>query len=172
MIGIVGGIVVLGVLGFFVLSGGQGAEEETTDTMSTTGNEEADAMEMETGDGMAMIEDETELVEAEKLVSSVLAAYDEQAVSEAAEDGQAVLFFHATWCPTCKSATEDLQARSDEIPADVTIFRADFDTEDELKRKYNIVMQDTFVQVDPDLNEITQWNSGGEGVDALLARIQ
>jgi len=33
-------------------------------------------------------------------------------------------------------------------------------------------MQDTFVQVDKNGDEITKWNSGGEGIKTLLANIE
>ena len=38
--------------------------------------------------------------------------------------------------------------------------------------RYGIVMQDTFVQVDAEGEEITKWNSGGAGVSSLLSNIK
>lgn len=88
------------------------------------------------------------------------------------DDKKAVIFFHASWCATCKAASEDFQANIDKIPTDVTILKADYDTETELKKKYGVVMQDTFVQVDRTGNELSKWNSGGEGIKTLLANIR
>ncbi len=90
--------------------------------------------------------------------------------SSTENDGKAVLFFAAlAWCPSCQVADKDIQANFDKVPSDVTILKVDYDTAKDLKQKYAITMQDTFVQVDSQGDEITRWNSGGQGVQALLA---
>jgi len=81
-----------------------------------------------------------------------------------------VLFFAAlAWCPSCQAADRDFKAHFDKVPKDVTILKINYDTAKELKQKYSIIMQDTFIQVDSQGKEITRWNSGGHGVEALLA---
>ncbi|MGV2289726.1 thioredoxin family protein [Trinickia sp. YCB016] len=63
-----------------------------------------------------------------------------------AEGKPVVVYFHATWCPTCKiqqpivdrlSASADLK--------DVTLFEADYDKEVALKRALHVTQQSTFV---------------------------
>jgi len=99
--------------------------------------------------------------------------YSEANLAQAiSEDGKAVIFFHAGWCPTCQAASKDFEANKEQIPSDVTILKADYDTETELKTKYGVVMQDTFVQVDADGEVLSTWNSGGEGIKSLLANVQ
>lgn len=99
--------------------------------------------------------------------------YSEEALSFAIEEGKRpVLFFHANWCPQCIAAAKDLNANVDQIPEDVTILKADYDTEIALKQKYRIVYQDTFVQLDSDMQEVSKWNSGGEGIKTLLENLQ
>lgn len=99
--------------------------------------------------------------------------YSPEALAAAvADDKKAVIFFHASWCPTCKAASEDFQANSNQIPSDVTILKADYDAETELKKKYGVVMQDTFVQVDNNGDAIATWNSGGKGIKTLLANVK
>ena len=71
-----------------------------------------------------------------------------------------VYFFHAKWCPTCKAANEEFLSRASEIPADVVLFKTDYDTERELKKKYTITYQHTFVLVDENGNELKKWNGG------------
>lgn len=88
--------------------------------------------------------------------------YSEQALAEATQDGgRAVLFFHADWCPTCRAAEQDILSKLDQIPDDLTILKTDYDTERELKKKYQVVVQHTFVQVDQNGNEVTKWSGGG-----------
>ena len=97
--------------------------------------------------------------------------YSEANLAKATEnDGKAVLFFAAlAWCPSCQAADKDIQANFSKVPSDVTILRVDYDTAKDLKQKYAITMQDTFVQVDGNGEEVTRWNSGGQGVKALLS---
>jgi len=57
-----------------------------------------------------------------------------------------VLHIHAVWCPTCKAQ----QAVLDELMPmaefkDLTVFRADFDKETALLRKYKVRNQSTFI---------------------------
>ncbi|NCS87109.1 hypothetical protein CO050_00135 [Candidatus Roizmanbacteria bacterium CG_4_9_14_0_2_um_filter_38_17] len=63
---------------------------------------------------------------------------------------------------------QSVQTNFGKIPSDVTILKTDYDTATDLKAKYNITMQDSFVQVDNEGNEISKWNSGGEGIKILL----
>ncbi len=72
-----------------------------------------------------------------------------------------VFFFHAFWCPTCKVANEEFMSSQDRIPEDAVLLKTDYDTEQELKSKYGITYQHTFVLVDTDGNEIRKWNGGG-----------
>lgn len=73
-----------------------------------------------------------------------------------ANDGTVVLFFHAAWCPSCRSLENDINASLSDIPADTHILKLDYDTEAELKRKYGVVRQHTLVVVDASGNEITK----------------
>ncbi len=96
--------------------------------------------------------------------------YSSDALTKVA--GRAVIFFKASWCSSCRAADQDFRAHFDKVPSDVTILRADYDTETALKQKYNVTSQDTFVQVDKQGNYVTQWNSGGQGVNTLLNNIK
>lgn len=97
--------------------------------------------------------------------------YSPTAVAEATTDqGKAVLFFHAAWCPTCKAAERDFLQNMSNLPENLTIIKVDYDSENELKKKYAVTYQHTFVQVDADGQEITRW-SGGESRE-LIQRLQ
>ena len=80
---------------------------------------------------------------------------------DAARGKKRVYFFHATWCPTCKAAHEELTGNPEGIPEDVMVFKTDYDSERELKKKYGITSQHTFVLVDEDGTELKKWNGGG-----------
>ena len=71
-----------------------------------------------------------------------------------------VLFFHATWCSTCKAADRDITKNLSNIPEDLVIIKTNYDKEGELKKKYNVTYQHTFVVVDDQGNEVTKWNGG------------
>jgi thiol-disulfide isomerase/thioredoxin len=71
--------------------------------------------------------------------------------------GTVVLFFHATWCPTCKATEENLNADPASIPEGLAIVKVDFDNSDDLRQQYGVTTQHTFVQVDADGNELAKW---------------
>jgi thioredoxin 1 len=79
---------------------------------------------------------------------------------EAALGKKRVLFFYASWCPTCRPADRDFQTYIDQIPKDVVLFQVDYDTERELKTQYSITYQHTFVLVDDSANTVKIWNGG------------
>lgn len=84
----------------------------------------------------------------------------EELASAQKSDQKVVLFFHAGWCPTCKEADKNFKSNPEKIPSDVTVLKVDYDSEKELKAKYNVTYQHTFVQVDDNGEMITTWNSG------------
>lgn len=58
-----------------------------------------------------------------------------------------VLFFHAGWCPQCHMLEKSIEQSG--VPDNMAIFKVDFDTAHQLKNKYGVTMQTTFVEVDP-----------------------
>ena len=100
-------------------------------------------------------------------------SYSEENLKKATQNnGRAIIFFHAGWCSTCTEAEKDLKSNFDKVPKDITILKTDYDTSEQLKTKYGVVSQDTWVQVDAEGNEISKWNSGGEGVSSLLTNLK
>jgi thiol-disulfide isomerase/thioredoxin len=80
-----------------------------------------------------------------------------------------VLFFHATWCPSCKSADKSLSSSA--IPDWLTILKLDYDSNTELKQKYKVLSQHTFVQVDNKWNMIKKW-SASRNIEGILQKIK
>lgn len=66
----------------------------------------------------------------------------------ASTKGTKVLFFHAPWCPQCRALHEDI--KNSAIPNGVTIVKVDYDSHQDLREKYGVTLQTTFVLVDDD----------------------
>ncbi|MBT9255306.1 thioredoxin family protein [Phycicoccus sp. KQZ13P-1] len=95
------------------------------------------------------------------------AEYTEQAASRAGT--KVVYFFHATWCPTCW-ATEKAIARGG-IPDGLTVVKVDFDSEGDLRKKYGVTTQHTFVQVDASGAEVAKWTGSKDGAEILAKTV-
>ncbi len=91
--------------------------------------------------------------------------YSKAALDESS-DKRRVLYFYATWCPTCKVANEDFTKNPGKIPEDVVVIRTNYNDpntdqeEKDLAKKYGITYQHTFVQIDSQGKEVTKWNGG------------
>ena len=91
-------------------------------------------------------------------------------------DKRRVLYFYATWCPSCKVANEDFTANPNKIPEDVVVIRTNYNDpntdqeEKDLAKKYGITYQHTFVQIDEQGKQITKWNGGD--TDELVTNIK
>lgn len=79
--------------------------------------------------------------------------YSAESVDSALASGKKVaLFFHATWCPSCKTLDKTLSAET--VPSDVVVFKVDYDSSTELKKKYGVTGQHTIVTLDASKNKI------------------
>lgn len=96
--------------------------------------------------------------------------YDESKLINA-ETGKVVIFFNASWCPSCRALKSDIEANLSNIPAGTTILSADYDTYTDLKKKYGVTTQHTLVQVDSNGDQIAKW-SGGSTLETVLNKIQ
>lgn len=112
---------------------------------------------------------------AEKKDTSRYVEYSKSVLDQAV-DKRRVLYFYATWCPSCKTANEDFMANSNKIPKDVIVIRTNYNDpntdqeEKDLAKKYGITYQHTFVQIDSTGKEIAKWNGGQ--TDELTANIK
>ncbi len=74
-------------------------------------------------------------------------------------DSKKVYFFHATWCSVCQGIDKEIKADISRIPSGVTLIKTDFDSATNLRKKYGVTLQYTFVQVDNNGNEVAQWSA-------------
>ncbi len=164
---IIGGIVVVLIAGGVYVSMNKSDDammDKTTDGSSssmedknTTGEDDSmmqssDTDVMDVGDGM-MKSGAYEAYAPEKLVR--------------AETGDVVLFFHASWCPSCRGLNADIEINLSAIPSGVSILKVDYDTESEMKKKYGVTYQHTLVQVNADGTLIKKW-SGSPTLDNIV----
>lgn len=95
---------------------------------------------------------------------------------DAAAGKRRVLFFYASWCPTCIPADKSFAENTASLPADVVVLRVNYndpdtdDAENALAEKYGITYQHTFVQIDGEGNEVTKWNGGA--IEELISNLK
>jgi thiol-disulfide isomerase/thioredoxin len=66
-----------------------------------------------------------------------------------------LLFFHAPWCPQCRAIEKSIETGG--VPEDVTVFKVDYDSNQELRQKYGVTLQTTFVKIDGKNNKIESY---------------
>jgi pentapeptide MXKDX repeat protein len=156
IIGVV--VVVILIVGVGIYSSGNSTK--TNDTMVQ--KEQMEKEEMEKNEAMKddVMKDE---VVAEGDTMKKMGSYEAYSPEKVAraETGDVVLFFHASWCPSCRGLNSDIESNSSAIPEGLSILKLDYDRETELKKKYGVTTQHTLVQVDKDGNLIKKWSGGG-----------
>ena len=126
------------------------------------------AMEKKAEEEAMMKKDEAAAMEKDKMASEgdamskhgsyvTLADYNKDPSKYA--DSKKVYFFHASWCPICQGIDKEINADMTKIPAGVTLIKTDFDSSTDLRQKYGVTTQYTFVQVDSSGNETAQWSA-------------
>lgn len=95
-----------------------------------------------------------------------LAAYEQD--GKQARGTAVVLFFHAPWCPDCRRAQASLER--DGVPEGLTVVKVDFDSRQDLRQRYGVTQQHTFVQVDPSGELIKRWTGSATGA-AIKAQV-
>jgi thiol-disulfide isomerase/thioredoxin len=91
-----------------------------------------------------------------------LGAYEADAATFHAA-GDVVLFFNASWCPTCQAAVRSLEA--DGVPAGLTVVSVDYDSATDLRKAYGVTVQHTYVQVDEAGRQQAKWTGSVSGQD-------
>lgn len=97
---------------------------------------------------------ERKIVKDDKKDNSWYLDYSKERLKNSSKEN-IVLFFHADWCSSCRSFEK--QVLTEKIPEDILILKVNYDKENELRRKYNIVTQTSFVLVDSDWNLKKRW---------------
>ncbi|MDQ3008868.1 MAG: thioredoxin family protein [bacterium] len=158
-------VVVVAVLGIGAFTLSQ-EPSQSDSTIPTDGMVKKDDTTMEKTDDKML---------GDKLMSSRYLEYSNAAFDNASSNRR-VLFFYASWCPTCRPADANFKENESKIPEDVTLFRVNYNDsetdqeEKDLAKKYAVTYQHTYVQVDGTGKEITKWNGGQ--LNELLTNIK
>lgn len=99
-------------------------------------------------------------MDGDKMAKSSYITYDDYTKEGAAKaQGPVVFFFAATWCHVCQELDKAIKSDASLIPDGVTLVNVDYDAHTDLRQKYGVTMQHTFVQVDPDGKELAKWSA-------------
>ena len=160
--------IIIGIIVVIIIAGGIYASmNKSDDVMMDENMDESPEME----DDKTMQDDDTnEMADEDGMMKS--GSYEAYAPEKLvrAETGDVVLFFHASWCPSCRGLNADIEKNLEAIPSEVSILKIDYDTESELKKKYGVTYQHTLVQVDADGNLVKKW-SGSPTLSRLVSEI-
>lgn len=81
------------------------------------------------------------------LGKQVVAFTTEAAAQALAKEQTVVYFFAATWCPDCLATYKDIKANFSKLPMNLTVVFVNYDKSPDLKKKYGITAQHTFVVI-------------------------
>jgi len=137
---------------------------EENDAMMKADTIETDSM---------MKEEETSMMDKSDTMmkAGLYEEYAPEKVALASDTHNVVLYFRASWCPTCRALDADIKANLGKIPSSLAILDVNYDNSTALKKKYGVTYQHTFVQVDKDRNLIKKW-SGSPTLSALVLEIK
>lgn len=144
------------VIGLFIFSGALAYSSDQTkkkdaETAAMMKKEKAAAIEKDNMAKADALKNEGDAM----MVKGSFTDYDASKLVNA-EKGPVVLFFSASWCPTCKEANKNFNASS--APDGLTLLKLDYDNSTDLKKKYGVTYQHTFVQVDKDGKLLKKWS--------------
>jgi thioredoxin 1 len=91
-----------------------------------------------------------------------------KAAQAVAAKGPAVLMFAADWCPRCQADLRQISAEGARL-GNITVVVVDYDKAVDLKARYGITYQHTYVQIDAMGKKLAAWSGGG--VDGILSHV-
>ena len=147
----------LAALAALLIAGSAGAQDNGT-MMKSSGAD---------NDSGAMMKAVSSTYDLAGLGKQVVAFTTEAAAQALAKTQTVVYYFAATWCPDCQATYKDLKANFAKIPRNLTIVFVNYDKTPDLKKKYGITMQHTFVVVGPQGEKKKVW-SGSTTVAELV----
>lgn len=159
---------VIGIAVIVVLAGGIGIYSSSMQSKSDAAMEKEAVIQEE-----SMKKDTEVMTEKDGSAMMKVGSYETYTAEKIAKasSGDVVLFFRASWCPTCRAVDTDIRAHLKDIPESLTILDVDYDNSSELKKKYGVTYQHTFVQVDAQGAVIKKW-SGSLTLAAIALEVE
>jgi len=160
-------LLIIAIIIFFVTQ-----KDESDDMMNEASNDEMSEEASVVGSEMSEDSEGVMAEENNKEVTGVSGSYEAYSADKLAfaDEGDVVIFFRASWCPSCKILDEALKASLVDIPESLVILDADYDKETELKQKYGVTTQHTLVQVDSQGEMIQKW-AGGSTLESIVEKL-
>ncbi|MEK9151561.1 MAG: thioredoxin family protein [Patescibacteria group bacterium] len=149
---IIGGVLIAAAVIWFLAAQEREVSGDAMTETKTEAVKEAEAMKKDEGAMMAK--------------GGQYVAYDAAKIAFAKE-GKVVLFFRASWCPSCRALDADIKANLGQIPENLLILDVDYDKYADLKKQYGVTYQHTLVQVDENGKMIAKWAGSPELSDLL-----
>lgn len=164
-------ILVIGIVAVVLVGGGIFVVNRQSDTkLSGLDNGKLDQAEQSTQKESSTVSQSQSLDNNSKYVE-----YSKE-VLDRASTSRRVLYFYASWCPTCRPADADFRINLNKFPEDLVLIRVNYNDPDtdreekDLAKKYEVTYQHTFVQIDVAGAETKKWNGGK--TEELLANLK
>ncbi len=87
--------------------------------------------------------------------------------AEAVKGQKSIVFFHADWCGTCKNWDKKVNENLSTLPGGTQIFKADYDSDLELRKQYGITAQSQAVFLDAEGNIVKK--EGDPSLESIKA---
>ncbi len=140
------GLVITGVVGYtaYSLSSAESEQSTNSETKAETPTSQIPTTQNKEVDNKSTLKPTT---------PGAYVDYSDTAITKAS--GTRLLFFHAPWCSQCRAIESDIKEQG--VPSNATVIKVDYDSNQDLRKKYNVTLQTTFVKVDKDGNEIEKY---------------
>ena len=96
--------------------------------------------------------------------------YEERFVTSLPADSRIVLFFTSLQCGSCRHAEVSILTNQSAIPSDIHILLVNHTTSPELRRRYEVSVPHTFVEITTDGTFIQSWRASRD-LQSILARL-
>jgi thiol-disulfide isomerase/thioredoxin len=125
---------------------------------------------MEKSDSM-MLKDPVGFYSTQRMQPYVMPFTTPEAAQAYAVKGPTAYFFAATWCPNCQAAYKDLERNFRKMPEGMTLVLVNFDKTPDLKSRYAVTIQHTFIQINEKGEKVKAW-VGSNTVSDIVKRIE
>lgn len=143
--------ILLGACSVLLLAG---CDAYIRNDMSPEEKENAEKMMQEEADSM-MKDEEDSMMKDDADGATVYTAYESGVIGNGETS---VLFFKASWCPKCTAHDRLLKQWYADQEFPVSVYAVDFDNSLDLRSRYGVVQQHTFVMIDGEGNAVKTVN--------------